>query len=175
MKNEIIVGEWNSLFCHRLAPEAKKPKTAKPAKQYVKPQALKDFEKAYNEAHARKFPKIPPECLARYTFSDKDANSLTRAIIAHLEFNGYFAARVNTTGVYDQRRGMYRTTSARKGMADISAIVAGKAVQIEIKAGTDRPRADQLRVQAQYRAAGGIYEFVHNFAEYLALYAKLTA
>ena len=59
-------------------------------------------------------------------------------------------------------------------MADISAIVAGKAVQIEIKAGTDRPRADQLRVQAQYRAAGGIYEFVHNFAEYLALYTRLT-
>lgn len=171
--NEIIVGQW-SRYSGRPPAAAKKPKAAKPAKRYVKPAALVEFEKAYNEAYAAKFPKIPRECLARTHFSDKTANALTAAIIAHLEFHGYFAARVNTTGVYDQRRGLYRTTNARKGMADISAIIAGQAVQLEIKAGTDRPRADQLRVQAEYRAAGGVYEFVHNFEEYLALFRTLT-
>lgn len=171
--NEIIVGELWGMY-HRRPAAAKKPKAAKPAKRYTKPAELVEFETAYNAAQALKFPKIPPECLARTHFSDKDANSLTRAIIAHLEFHGYFAARVNTTGVYDPTRGQYRTTSARKGMADISAIIAGKAVQLEIKAGKDRPRTDQLRVQAEYRAAGGIYEFVHNFPEYLELYKRLT-
>ena len=171
--NEIIVGLWS--MNHRRPAAAKKPKAAKPKARYTKPAELVEFETAYNVAQALKFPKIPPECLARTHFSDKDANSLTRAIIAHLEYNGYFAARVNTTGVYDSRRGQYRTTNARKGMADISAIIAGKAVQIEIKAGTDRPREDQKRVQAEYRAAGGIYEFVHTFPEYIALYNSLTA
>lgn len=177
MKNEIIVGNWSNwrrLFGTAEA-ETTKPKKTKPAARYVKPQALIDFENEYNAAQAAKFPKIPPECRARTTFSDKDANSLTRAIVAHLRFHGYFAARVNSTGVYDQRRGTWRTSNARRGLADVSAVIAGRAVQLEIKAGKDRPRTDQMRVQAEVQASGGVYEFVHNFAEYIAIYDALTA
>ncbi|MBR1564759.1 MAG: hypothetical protein IJ650_05370 [Paludibacteraceae bacterium] len=117
---------------------------------------------------------IPPECRVRTSFSDKTANQLTAAIIAHLEYKGHFAARVNTTGVYDSKRGVYRRTNARKGMADVSAIINGKSVQLEVKAGKDRPRTDQLQVQCEVRAAGGIYEFIHTFAEYIALYNGLV-
>ena len=172
MGNEIIVGNWSTLYGH---PKAEAVAERKPQARYVKPAALLAFENEYNEAQAAKFTRIPPECRARTTFSDKDANGLTRAIIAHLKFKGYFAARVNTTGVYDQRRGLWRTTSAQRGMADISAVINGRSVQLEIKAGNDRPRADQINVRMQVQAAGGVYEFVHNFTEYMELYNRLTA
>lgn len=176
MKNEIIVGEWSRWQRQYKKPSAepKKPKESKPRARYVKPAELVEFEKEYNEANARKFANIPPECRARYTFSDKDANSLTRAIIAHLTFHGYFAARVNSTGVYDQRRGTWRTSNARKGLADITAVINGRAVQLEIKAGKDRPRTEQLRVREEVQASGGVYEFVRNFPEYMNIYNLLT-
>lgn len=175
MGNEIIVGNWSNWRKVFRAPEAAAKPKAKPQARYVKPAALLAFEKEYNEAHALKYPNIPPECRARYKFTDKTANGLTAAIIAHLKYKGYFAARINTTGVYDPRRGLWRTTSAQRGMADVSAIINGRSVQIEIKAGSDRPRADQIKVQADVQAAGGVYEFVHNFTEYMALYNRLTA
>lgn len=171
--NEIIVGNWSRLYSR---PREKKTTrtTREPRERYIKPAPLVEFENEYNEAQALKYPNIPPECRARTKFSDKDANSLTRAIIAHLSFHGYFAARVNSTGVYDQRRGLWRVSNARRGLADISAVINGKAVQLEIKAGNDRPRTEQMRVQREVQAAGGVYEFVHNFTEYIEIYKRLT-
>jgi|GEM_PF-400117 len=181
MGNEIIVGDWSRFYgsAARRARTKSEQRERTPRKRtqsrYTKPAALVAFEKEYNAAQSLRYSKVPPECRARWTFSDKDANSLTRAIIAHLKFNGYFAARVNTTGLYDQRRGLWRTTSAQRGMADISAVINGRSVQLEIKAGRDRPRADQINVQMQVQAAGGVYEFVHNFTEYIELYNLLAA
>lgn len=175
MGNEIIVGNWSNWRGLFGAPDAAAKGPKKTKKPYTKPAALVEFENEYNKARAAKLAKIPPECRVRVTFRDNTANGLTRAIIAHLQMHGHFAGRVNTTGVYDQRRGLWRATSARRGMADISAVINGRSVQFEIKAGNDRPRSDQLQVQADVRAAGGVYEFVHNFTEYIELYNKLTA
>ena len=175
MSNEIIVGNWSNWRKVFGASDAEAKQTKRqPRTRYAKPAALIDFENEYNAAQAQKFARIPPECRARTTFSDRDANSLTRAIIAHLRFHGYFAARVNSTGIYDQRRGTWRTSNARRGLADISAVIAGRSVQLEIKAGNDRPRGEQMQVQREVRASGGVYEFVHNFPEYIALYNRLT-
>ncbi|MBR6018096.1 MAG: hypothetical protein IK073_05700 [Paludibacteraceae bacterium] len=176
MGNEIIVGNWSNwrgLFGTHLA-AAKSPRATKRA-QYIKPQALIDFENEYNARKAARLSRIPPECRVRTIFRDDTANGLTRAIIAHLQMHGHFASRVNTTGIYDQRRGLWRSTAARRGLADISAVINGRAVQLEIKAGKDKPRSDQMQVQAEVQAAGGIYEFVHNFTEYIELYNRLTA
>lgn len=173
MSNEIIVGDWCRPHTRPRDKQTKR-KSTQAGVRYVKPQALIEFEKEYNEVQAAKYPKIPPECRAKYKFTDKDANGLTRAIIAHLQMHGYFAARVNSTGVYDQARGLWRKSNARRGLADITAVINGRAVQLEIKAGNDRPRAEQMRVQREVQTAGGVYEFVHNFTEYIALYERLT-
>ena len=174
MGNEIIVGDWSAWRKCMGVPTNKPQRTTKQRERYVKPAALIAFEKEYNDAQAQKYPHIPPECRVRTTFRDNTANGLTRAIIAHLQMHGYFAGRVNTTGIYDHRTGLYRTTSARKGMADISAVINGRSVQLEIKAGKDRPRTDQMQVQREVRAAGGVYEFIHSFTEYIELYNRLT-
>lgn len=159
------------MFLQPIKPRAKREKKRA---QYIKPAALVEFENEYNAHAYDKLPNIPPECRVRTVFRDDTANGLTRAIIAHLRFHGHFAARVNVTGIYDRRRGAYRTTSGRKGMADINAVINGRAVQFEIKAGADRPRSDQMQVQREVQAAGGVYEFVHNFTEYAELYSRLT-
>lgn len=169
MSNEIIVGNWSKWRQYLKDDQPQRKQT-----KYNKPPELIEFETQYNAHKYDNKPLIPKECRVRTKFSDKTANQLTAAIIAHLEFNGYFAARINTTGIYDSKRECYRTTNARRGMADIMAIINGKSVQLEIKIGNDRPRTDQIQVQSEVRAAGGIYEFIHNFPEYIRLYNQLT-
>ena len=52
-------------------------------------------------------------------------------------------------------------------MADLTAVISGKHVSIEVKAGKDKPRPDQLKVQAQIESAGGTYIFIHSFDDFL--------
>lgn len=155
------------------APSRSKP-TRAGASRYKQPPELAEFQKEYNAHEYDHLQTIPTACRVYTRFRDDTANGLTAAIIAHLKHNGHFAARVNTQGTYDPRTGKYRTSGARKGMADISAVVNGTPLQIEVKAGRDKPRADQIRVQREYEQAGGRYVFVHNFSEYLATYKDLT-
>lgn len=168
--NEIIVGNWSKL---RQLKNGEISKRCASADKYQKSPEIKKFEAEYNAHKYDNKPEIPVQSRIRTRFSDKTANELTKAIIAHLEFHGHFATRINTVGIYDSKRGQYRYTTARKGMADIFAIISGESVQLEIKAGKDKPSEAQLRVQSEVRAAGGIYEFIHSFAEYILLYSQI--
>lgn len=147
--------------------ESKRKK--KSATRYVKPQSIKDFEKELFEYDCWRYPNIPRECVAKFRFEDKTANGLTNLIVKWLNFKGGNARRVNTGGIFDHRTGKYRRSGSTNGAADISATWHGKSLQIEIKAGKDKPRPDQLKQQERERAAGGIYEFVHSFDEFLSI------
>lgn len=167
--NEIIVGLWSGK-----QPRPRRTLRQRLKGQYCKPCELIMFETEYNLHKYDNKPNVPEYARVWARFRDDTANELTKAIIAHLKHTGNFGARVNTTGLYDSKSGLYRQTNARKGMADISAVIAGVPVQIEIKAGRDKPRAEQLQVQAEYREAGGMYEFVQNFPQYVELYKRIT-
>lgn len=156
-----------------LAQEEAKRKKRKPAPRYVKPQSIKDFEKELFEYDCYRYPMIPRECIAKFHFEDKTANGLTNLICKWINFKGGNARRVNTGGIYVPKTRSFRRSGSTKGAADISATWHGKSLQIEIKAGKDRPREEQLKQQARERAAGGIYEFVHNFDEFLKLIESL--
>jgi Holliday junction resolvase len=52
-------------------------------------------------------------------------------------------------------------------MADITAVVNGKHVSIEVKTGRDKPRPEQMKVKQQIEHAGGIYIFVRTFEDFL--------
>ena len=153
--------------------EDAKRKKRKAAPRYVKPQSIKDFEKELFEYDCYRYPMIPRECVAKFHFEDKTANGLTNLICKWINFKGGNARRVNTGGIYNPKTQKYRRSGATNGAADISATWHGKSLQIEIKAGKDKPREDQLRQQARERRAGGIYEFVHNFDEFLKLIETL--
>lgn len=145
------------------------PKRKSTIKRYIKPDSIKAFEQEVYEADCKKYPMIEPRLVARTKFEDRTANGLTKLVCAWINFHGGNARRVNTGGIYDYKTQKYRRSGATNGAADISATWHGKSLQIEIKAGKDRPRQDQLLQQQRERAAGGIYEFVHSFDEFLQI------
>ena len=65
------------------------------------------------------------------------ANELTTQIIALVNSLGGSASRVNSQGNYNQKLGRFTFSGSTKGAADISAIVQGRSLQIEVK---DRSR-----------------------------------
>lgn len=146
-------------------PETKPRKT--PKAPYRKPESVKQFERQYQQWHYRDKKYFPPEFQIKQTFRDDKANDLTKLVSAWLKLHDYFSARVNTTGTYNARLGKFIRSGSTNGMADITAVIAGKHVSIEIKAGNDKPRPDQLKVQEQIQSAGGIYIFVHSFDDFL--------
>ncbi|MDR3705336.1 MAG: hypothetical protein P4L28_05455 [Paludibacteraceae bacterium] len=141
------------------------PKRKTPKAKYNKPNSIKLFEREYDNWYY-KGKDVPYK--VKSSFRDDKANELTKLIVAYCKVHGYFAARVNSTGTYSAKLGKYIHSGARAGMADVTAVINGKHVSIEIKAGHDRPRPEQLKVQNEVEAAGGRYLFVHSFDDFLS-------
>jgi hypothetical protein len=147
-------------------PEYKERK-ARTRNVYVKPESVKDFQTEHMVWKYRTM-SIPDRLKIESLFDDKTANGLTKLIIAWLSVQGYFGARVNTGAVFDRRKGIYRKGSgATAGMADVSAVINGRSVSIEVKIGKDKIRESQLRVKAAIEAAGGVYIIVRGFDDFL--------
>ena len=140
-------------------PPKKKPKAA-----YKKPQSIKDFEKEYLE-WSYKDKDLPYRVPTK--FRDDKANELTKLIVAWCKVNGFFATRINTQGTYDAKRKIYRKTTARKGMADVTAVINGRHFSFEVKVGKDKIRPEQLKVQQEINNSGGFYAFIHCFDEFI--------
>ena len=100
------------------------------------------------------------------------ANGLTTFIMNFVKWEGYRATRINVSG--RQINGKWIQSSTRRGTADISLTVKGRAAMLEIKCGSDRPREAQLQEQARERKAGGIYEFIRTTEEFFTLYDYLV-
>ena len=146
----------------------------------------------YKQAHELDFKtKYPTAYKDGHYFSPKipditKSNGLTQACVNFINWNGYNADRVNTTGrlingVQKQPSGVvlgvkkFIPSANRKGTADIGATIKGRSVKIEIKVGRDKPSDEQLREQERERKAGGIYEFIHDMDEFLLLYDKTVS
>lgn len=151
--------------------EASKPK--KQRKQpYRKPKSVKELELMAFVAKCDKYPNTDPKLLAPFHFRDDTANGLTACIVKYLELKKCFAGRVNTQGTYNKKLGKYIYSGAKKGMADISAVINGKHISIEVKVGKDKPRPEQLKVKEQVEQAGGVYIFVSSFDNFLSQVAE---
>lgn len=126
------------------------------------------------------YPNVPRSYIVSRVPSDKTANGLTRCIILYLHLHGHQAERISIEGrTIDQRQtftdsiGRTRTigsvkripTTMTRGSADISAIVFGRSVKIEVKVGRDRQSDDQRKYQAQVENAGGVYLIIRSLEE----------
>jgi hypothetical protein len=81
--------------------------------------------------------------------------------------NGYFSARINTQGNYSQKLKRFIHSGAKRGMADVTSIINGRHVSIEVKSGRDKLRPEQWKVKDEVEAAGGIYMVVSSFDNFL--------
>ena len=162
-------------------------KKSRPA--YRKSAAVKELERLADEDAARRHPSIAREHLAPRKYCDRDANGLTKCVIDFIRLTGGMAERINCTGRYVDRSqtfedvtgrvrtigtGQWLPTSGVKGTADISAVIQGRAVKIEIKI-RDAQSEDQKRYQEATERAGGIYLIVRSFAEFYDWYNEFIA
>jgi hypothetical protein len=117
--------------------------------------------------------KVPYPCVTK-------ANGLTLAICKFLEWEGHRATRINVSGRLIDKQipvqgGLltikkWQSSTTRRGTADISATIKGRAVMIEIKVGKDKPSVYQLAEQQKERDSGGVYEFIHTIQEFFEFY-----
>jgi len=127
-----------------------------------------------------KHDKLKPIKVDRSTikYATATANGLTRAVVDFLTLSGHQAERINTMGVWMKSKGyrdggFYRPTTGTKGSADISAIVAGKSVKIEVKI-NDQLSDAQIRYGEQVTRAGGIYLVVRTFDQFIEWYDQFV-
>jgi len=132
-----------------------------------------------------KFPSLPEYARVTPKYSDKTANGLTKCIIDYIRFKGGQAERISVTGRLVDRRKEFTDVIGKKrligsvqwikpsmqpGTADISAIIGGRSLKIEVKVGRDTQRAAQKVYQTQVEQAGGIYLLISSFNEFYEWY-----
>ena len=143
--------------------------------------ALSILKDRYLSAHRVKYPSMPEYARTAPRYSDKTANGLTKCVIDFIRLSGGQAERINATGQYiDQSQtyidvlgrtrtigtGQWLQSTGQKGTADISAVIRGRAVKIEIKVGKDRQSGDKRKYQEAIERAGGVYLIVRSFDEF---------
>lgn len=139
--------------------------------------AIKKLQLQVHEWECSLHPTVPAAHIPLNTYTDKTANGLTRCIVDFIRSNGGQAERINTTGMPIIRQlpsGRTETTwrkgNTTKGSADISAIIDGKSVKIEVKIGPDRQSEAQKKYQKAVEAAGGMYFIAKSFDDFLTFY-----
>lgn len=149
-------------------------KAAKRSAAQPMPQHCKDrYQQAHEQWFKRKYPKgyadgkytptVMPPC--------NKANGLSLAIEKFIIWEGWNAKGISSAGRY--LNGKYIPGRTRRGAADLSATIKGKACHFEIKIGKDKPSIYQLKEQILERKAGGVYEFVKTFEQFLIIYDSL--
>jgi hypothetical protein len=134
---------------------------------------MSNWKSRYNAAHLKHTSERTPSVVKDGHYSPPiipkvaTANGLTRFIENYINWMGWRATRINTTGRVVGGKYIYGTT--RRGTADISATIKGRSCMFEIKLGKDRASEFQLKEQANERAAGGEYYFVHTPEEFFLL------
>ena len=149
--------------------------------------ALKQL-KSLAIAHSRTMhPTLPESARCTRNYSDKTANGLQKAIIDFLQFSGHQCERIAVTGRYIDNSKVVTDTlgfkkrigtgkwirgSMQPGSADLSAVIYGRAVKIEVKM-KDKQSEAQKKYQEQIERAGGLYWICRSFAEFMEFYNSL--
>ncbi|HAQ19236.1 MAG TPA: hypothetical protein DCR40_08395 [Prolixibacteraceae bacterium] len=163
----------NSMY---LKPENKK-------QRFIKSDSIKLLELMADEAARKRYPNVP--YLAPRKFRDDSANGLTNCIIQFLQLSGHQAERINSTGrridtreTFEDVTGRNRTIgisywikgTGTNGTADISSVISGNSVKVEVKFGRDRQSQAQRVYQKTIEQAGGLYVIATSFEQFLNWY-----
>lgn len=95
----------------------------------------------------------------------KESAKLTNQILNFLYHNNAFGWRQNSTGIYDQKKGIYRNSS-KKGVSDILAIHKGRLIAIEVKIGKDHLSSEQIGFLKSIERFGGLSIVAKDFSSF---------
>lgn len=110
-------------------------------------------------------PQLPLE----YDHDTLAAQRITRSILAYLDAHGYEAWSQPNRGEYNPNTGRWRPhPNSRRGVADIIGYrrADGKFLGVEVKAGRDTLRPEQITFLNQFKAAGGLPFVAHTPASW---------
>jgi hypothetical protein len=142
----------------------------------------------FDHAQRCKTTSMPSDYVPMNKFSDKTANSFTKAIITYLKLHGCQAERISSMGrVIDETKTFtdavgftrkigsvkYIKGTSTNGTADISATIKGKSVKIEVKIGKDRQSDAQKKYQEDVERAGGIYLIAKDWDGFIQTIKKI--
>jgi hypothetical protein len=138
-----------------------------------------NWKQRYNEAHLKHTAERTPSVVNDGHYSPPiipkvgTANGLTLFICNYINWMGYRATRISTSGRVVGGKYVYGQT--RRGTADISATIKGRSCMFEIKVGKDKASDFQLKEQAKERAAGGEYYFTHSPEQFFEQYDEFLS
>lgn len=146
---------------------------------------LRELQDKIYAQDIKRHAKMPVHAVPKKKFSDATANKFTTAILAYLKFKGVkLAYRQSTEGRYRQGEqwvdaiGRMRVMkgrfipAAKKGLGDVTAVIKGKYVSIEVKIGKDIQRDDQKKFEADLTDAGGAYMIVRDWSDFITKIKK---
>lgn len=132
---------------------------------YVKSEAVKELERMCDEYRKQR----NPDSKKKY-YSDRTASELEKCIINYTFLKGHFAEKVQSMGrTIFKGEPIYVRNSNTTGQADLSLIIDGKAIKVEVKCRftKDRYQNDaQKHYQKKVERAGGIYIIIRDFAQF---------
>ena len=132
--------------------------------------AIAELKELYLKDHRERYPSLPPYARVVKKYNTKTSNGLTIAIIDYLRLSGCQAERISNTGklldntkVVTDVLGHTRTIGSTKwikgsgvnGSADISAVIRGRGVKLEIKIGPGQAECSAKEIPGRYRTSWG--------------------
>lgn len=117
------------------------------------------------------FKKNKNQVLEKKYYSDKTAPELEKCIIHYAFYRGFFAEKIQSMGrqIIKDEKAVFVRNNNYTGQADISLIIAGLSVKIEVKCKWTKDRYQneaQKKYQRQVERAGGVYLIIRDFAEF---------
>lgn len=134
---------------------------------------LKQLTEELHQAKQKAYPNMPAHAIVKDKLTDKTANGLTQCIIKFFELKGIKAWRQQSGGRYLREKSEKNIMGGRvitqkgkfipqgkaggKGAGDVSCVVRGRFVSIEVKIGNDRQSDVQKEFQREIEGSGGVY------------------
>lgn len=139
---------------------------------------LKDLSTLKFQEDRKSRPNIPEYAIPKATYSDKTASGLTKSIKAYCDLKGIFCQRSGSEGRYRPgtsvvdvigRTRLMKGTwlpGHQKGIADLTMVVNGKYIGVEVKIGNDRQSDVQKEFETDLIKAGGCYVIVKSWDDF---------
>jgi hypothetical protein len=130
-------------------------------------QILNDLKRMHLDRNREKYPNLPPHAIPPGKYTVKDANGLTKCVIAWIQFHGGAAYRINSQGQFDPTLKRWRKSGTRPGLPDIIACISGRFAALEIKFGKDTQSEAQRVIEDEIQGAKGAYLIVSNLDSFV--------
>jgi len=149
-----------------------------------------DYVRMYKEYELLHYPAVAKDHSLQPKFPrETTANGLTMLILKWLKYAGHYANRISTQGqarvqqiprfnIHSEKVQHFEKVSwtkshTKRGTPDITGIIYGKAIWIEVKVGKDRMSEAQVEQQADIERAGGLYFVARDMQSFVDWYYRI--